>query len=85
MLQTTLAFGTQAATSETLSSLLLTGVKGMFLLGILIYFIFAIIIVRQIHVMKKTLITPFSPVVLTIGFGHLIAVGLVGLLFLLIL
>ena len=85
MLQTTLAFGTEATNTETLSTLLLMGVKGMFLIGVLIYFIFAIIIVRQIHIMKKTLITPFSPIVLTIGFGHLIVVGLVGLLFLLIL
>ncbi|MDH5533385.1 MAG: hypothetical protein OEX81_03095 [Candidatus Pacebacteria bacterium] len=85
MLQTTLAFGTQSANADTLSSLLLMGVKGMFLVGVLLYFIFAIIIVRQIHIMKKTLITPFSPVVLTIGYGHLIVVGLVGLLFLLIL
>jgi hypothetical protein len=85
MLQTTLSFGADTINSTTVSSLLLMGVKGMFIIGILIYFIFAIIIVRQIHVMKKTLITPFEPIVQTIGYGHLIVVGLVGLLFLLIL
>jgi hypothetical protein len=85
LLQTALSFGVDAVNPETFSSLLLSGVKGMFLLGVLVYFVFAIIIVRQIHVMKKTLITPFEPVVQTIGLTHLVFVAIVGVLFLLIL
>lgn len=85
MLQAVFGFGTNSLSTITMSNLLLSGVKLMFLLGVLIYFIFSIIIVRQINVMKKTLITPFSPVVQTVGFVHLIVIGLTGLLFLLIL
>jgi len=85
MLQTTLAFGSNSLGTDTMSVLLLSGVKLMILLGVFLYFIFAIIIVRQINVMKKTLITPFSPVVLTIGLIHLALVVSIGLIFLLIL
>lgn len=85
LLQTTLSFGTDAVSADSINALFLTGIKGIFLLGILIYFIFALIVVRQIHVMKKTLITPFSPVVQTAGYTHLLFVGVVGVIFLLIL
>ncbi|NCN87609.1 MAG: hypothetical protein GW941_01795 [Candidatus Pacebacteria bacterium] len=85
LLQTALSFGVNSAGTESFNSLLLGGVKGLFILGVLVYLVFAIIIVRQIHVMKKTLITSFEPVVLTIGLTHLTFVLIVGILFLLIL
>jgi hypothetical protein len=85
LLQTALSFGVDSVGTEPFNTLLLAGVKGLFLLGILVYLVFAIIIVRQIHVMKKTLITSFEPVVLTIGLTHLAFVLIVGILFLLIL
>ena len=85
LLQTALSFGTGSVSPDSISALFLTGIKGMFLLGVLIYFLFALIIVRQIHVMKKTLITPFSPIVQTVGYTHLLFVGVVGVIFLLIL
>ena len=80
MLETASVLGT-----STVSDVFLLGIKGMFLVGILLYFIFSIIVVRQIHVMKRTIVTPFSPIVLMIGYSHLILVGLLGLTFLLIL
>lgn len=85
LLQTALSFGSEAMTTDSINSLFLMGIKGLFLIGVLIYFIFALIIVRQIHVMKKTLITPFSPFVQTIGYTHLFFVGTVGIIFLLVL
>ncbi|NCN24184.1 MAG: hypothetical protein COU65_02630 [Candidatus Pacebacteria bacterium CG10_big_fil_rev_8_21_14_0_10_42_12] len=36
-----------------------------------LYSIFAVVVVRQIAVMKDTLLTSFSPVLLTLGFLHL--------------
>jgi hypothetical protein len=84
-LQLALSFGSDSITSSNLDGLLLMGLKATFILGVLIYLVFAIIIVRQIHVMKKTLITPFSPIVQTIGYTHLAVVLFVGALFLLIL
>ncbi|NCN03933.1 MAG: hypothetical protein GW942_02565 [Candidatus Pacebacteria bacterium] len=85
LLQTALSFGVNSAGIESFDRFLLGGVKILFLIGILLYLIFAIIIVRQINVMKKTLITPFEPVILTIGLTHLAFVLIVGVLFLLIL
>jgi hypothetical protein len=84
MLQVPLVLG-QTTSPAIMSGFLLMGIKGMFLLGTLLYFVFSVVIVRQIHVMKNTLITPFSPAIQMIGFGHLMTVGLVGLLFLMIL
>jgi len=82
MLQAPLVLGQTTTNPEFFSGILLIGIKGMFLLGIALYFVFSIVMIRQIHVMKNTLITPFSPTIQLIGFGHLLAVGLVGLLFL---
>lgn len=41
-----------------------------------LYVVFAVVVTRQIDIMKKTLITPFSSVVTIIGYVHL-AVALV--------
>lgn len=46
---------------------------GMFVIGAILYLIFALLVLRQIDLMKKTLITPFSPVVTTLGLVHLAA------------
>ncbi len=49
----------------------------MFYLGAIIYIIFAFVVIRQIAVMKKTLITTFSPVISLLGYLHLgLAIGL---------
>ncbi len=44
-----------------------------FLIGFFLYVIFAFIALRQIDLMRKTVVTPFSPVVLVIGILHFLA------------
>lgn len=63
----------------------LTVFKNCFVAGSLLYIIFAVVVVRQIVVMKKTLITSFNPIILTFGYLHLglsVAVFLFYLMFL---
>lgn len=81
MLQLTLSAGQNAVTPDTINGLALMGLKGLFLLGVLIYFIFSILIIRQIQVMKNTLITPFAPIIQTLGLLHMVAVIIVGFMF----
>lgn len=51
--------------------------KNLFIIGGIFYVIFAIVIIRQIQIMNRTLITTFSPVVRLLGYLHLIfAVGI---------
>ncbi len=52
------------------SNLILTFGKGAILLILIFYAIFALIIVRQVISMSKTLITGISPVVKAIAFFH---------------
>lgn len=47
--------------------------KFLFILTALCYVAFAVIVVRQIQIMKNTLITPFSPVIFIVGIVHLLA------------
>ena len=82
MLQAPLVLGQTTTSPEVFSGFLLMGVKGMFLFGVLLYFIFSIVVLRQIYVMKNTLITPFSPVIQMIGWAHLVVICLVGVLLL---
>lgn len=50
--------------------------KGFFVVAALLYLIFATLVVRQINVMRTTLITSFAPFIKTLGFIHFgIAVG----------
>jgi hypothetical protein len=52
-------------------------VKILFLIAFGLYVIFAFIAVRQIEIMRKTVITPLSPLIQLIGYAHLIvAAGL---------
>lgn len=64
---------------------LLSFFRLLFIAGSVLYLLFAIVIIRQIHVMRHTLITSVSPVIKTLGFIHfIVALGVCGL-FLLIL
>lgn len=85
MLQLTFGASQNLVDPALLSGVMLGGVKFLFLLGVLTYFVFSIVVVRQIVVMKKTLITSFSPLLQVVGWGHLVTVGFFGLVFLLIL
>lgn len=50
---------------------LLGFVKLLFIVGGALYFVFAFIVIRQIAVMKKTLITPLGNHVSILGWLHL--------------
>jgi len=55
-----------------LQLLLLLLVKVLFIIGAFLYLIFSFVVVRQIYLMRSTLVTPFSNVILLLGFVHLI-------------
>lgn len=50
---------------------LLTLVKVILIVGGALYFVFAFIVIRQISVMRKTLITPLEPEIAFLGWLHL--------------
>ncbi|MBI2039669.1 hypothetical protein HYT18_01225 [Candidatus Microgenomates bacterium] len=57
--------------------LTLVFLKGVILLILIFYAIFALLIIRQVDLMSKTLITPVSPVVKAISIIHAgFAIGL---------
>lgn len=85
MLQLTLGFDQALIDPNVASGVFLFGVKAFFLLGVFTYLIFAFVMVRQIVVMKKTLITPVSPILQIVSWAHLLTVVFFGLLFLVIL
>lgn len=85
MLQLTFNLDPNLVNQATISDAMLLGVKAAFLLGVLVYFIFSVVIVRQIMVMKSTLITTFSPLLQAVGWVHLLTVAIFGLMFLVIL
>ncbi len=58
-------------------------VKVMFLIAFGLYVFFAFIAVRQIDIMRRTVITPLSPLIQLIGYIHLfVAIGLLLFTFL---
>ena len=59
---------------------ILFGVKTMFIVGGVLYFLFAILVTRQISVMSKTISTTASPQIKTLGFIHLI-ISIVALIY----
>lgn len=70
----------------TMANELLLGVFKFFLVVCgLLYMIFSFVILRQIKIMRGTLITPFSPIIRTLGIIHLILAGGVLVLFVVVL
>lgn len=61
--------------------LILTLVKLLFVIGAILYLIFGFIVVRQIQLMRSTVITPFSGVIQLLGIVHLLFAFLVLALF----
>ena len=59
--------------------------KVFLILLMIIYVIFSIVVVRQIAIMKQTVVTTFSPTIQIMGYLHLIFAVSVLLLFFLIL
>lgn len=67
------------------NELMLIVIKYMFILGGILYFLFAFLVTRQIAVMSKTVTTTASPKNKTLGYVHLILSLLVLIYFLLVL
>ena len=67
-LQTTVMFDPQMTIGSGFAD---SVVKMLFLICFFFYVIFAFVVVRQVNIMRKTLITPFSPVLTTMGYIHL--------------
>lgn len=59
---------------------ILFGVKTMFIVGGVLYLLFAILVTRQISVMSKTISTTASSQIKTLGFIHLI-ISIVALIY----
>lgn len=70
ILQNGQVLGTFADNTE-LFSFLDSGIKILFIIAFGMYVIFSFIVSRQIHTMKKTLVTTFSGWVTLLGYVHL--------------
>ena len=66
-------------------SLLLLTFKFFFIVSAALYCLFAVVVIRQIVVMKNTLLTSFSPILQIAGYMHLALAIFVLLLFFVIL
>jgi hypothetical protein len=82
LLQIGFVLGNQDNIPTDLSSFTVGLTKILFLIGSLLYLIFAVIVVRQIHLMKNTVQTDFSPLVQILGYIHLAFALVVVLVFL---
>ncbi len=76
-----LVLGTKTV-DQSVSFLFESFLKITFVLLAGLYLAFAFVVIRQISVMKKTLITPFSSVITVIGYLHFLAALLVFTYFL---
>jgi len=47
-------------------------IKLFFLIGFFLYILFAFLAVRQIEEMRRTVITPLSPIIQIVGYIHLL-------------
>lgn len=56
-------------------------VKLLLIVGMIFYLLFSVVVIRQIKLMRTTLITSFSPFVTVLGFVHLAIAISVALLF----
>ena len=52
-------------------------IKSFFVVGASIYLFFSFVVIRQIALMRATVITPISPFVTILGYAHLIIAALV--------
>lgn len=85
MLITTLISGSGMFDLTNGNDLMLIVIKYMFILGGILYFLFAFLVTRQIAVMSKTVTTTASPKNKTLGYAHLLLSLLVLIYFLLVL
>lgn len=59
--------------------------KVLFILSVVFYIVFAVIVIRQVQIMKNTLITPISPLIMFFSVVHLLLAAGVLFLFFIIL
>ncbi|MDA1079481.1 MAG: hypothetical protein O2840_02210 [bacterium] len=74
-------FGFDLTTALDQSSLILIVFKFFFVVAAVLYSLFAVVVIRQIIIMKNTLLTSFSPFMLVAGYAHLLFSLFVVLLF----
>lgn len=82
-LQLPMFFDNELDLSGSLNSLFFSFLKVLFVTAGLLYVVFAIIIVRQIHTMQQSLVTSFSSKIGILGYIHLVLAILVLLFFML--
>lgn len=75
--------GTQTV-DQSMTAFFDGALKIIFVLLAGLYLAFAFVVIRQISVMKKTLLTPFSPVIVMIGYFHFLLALMVFFLFLIL-
>ncbi len=85
MLQLFLTDGSFSLAEGTASNIVLLLLKLVFMLGALIYVLFAGVVTRQINLMRRTVETNFSGTVRAIGLIHLGLAILVFIMFFLVL
>jgi len=76
-----LILGQSSFDPSMLEGLLLLLVKLIFLFGSGLYILFALIVLRQVYIMKNTITTNFSAIILTMAYLHFFASIGVALLF----
>ena len=70
---------------DTEQSLLLLLFKLLFVLTAFLYVLFSVVVIRQISIMRRTLITPFSPMLSVLGWIHALFAVFVLFIFVIIL
>jgi hypothetical protein len=70
MFQLSISLDQVGATQADASDALLFLFKTLFLIGGGLYVIFAFIVIRQVDIMRKTLITEFSSIFTTLAYLH---------------
>lgn len=82
MLQTLLSPQVTGQITVSETSVLNFVFKMLFILSVLFYIVFTFIVIRQVQIMKNTLITPVSPLLMLIAIVHFIsAIFILGLFF----
>jgi len=69
---TTTVFPFEQLNNLSIDALVFGFIKILFLIGFFLYILFAFLAVRQIDEMRRTLITPLSPIIQIIGYLHLL-------------
>lgn len=69
---TTSSFDLNQLNQFSMGNVLFNVVKIFFLIGFFLYILFAFLVVRQIEEMRRTVVTPLSPIIQVVGYLHLL-------------